>query len=283
MDPTIKDFEAAIAELESVVKQLEAGDLALETSLALYERGVQLSRFCHARLDAAERRIEILNERGELTRGAARPRRREPGRGSVMTPFEAFATECRGAVDEALDRWLPRPPRCPAVVAEAMRYSVMAGGKRLRPILALAAADAVAAARGESRPAARTLALPAACALETDPHLLAHPRRPAGDGRRLPAPRAADAARGQRRRHGHPRRRRAAGRSVRAAGPRACRRAARRPQAARARAGRGCRRARRHGRRTGHRPVRRRAHAGSGQHARRHGARPTCTRARPGR
>ena len=67
MDPTIKDFEAAIAELEAVVKQLEGGDLALETSLALYERGVQLSRFCHARLDAADRRIEILNERGELT------------------------------------------------------------------------------------------------------------------------------------------------------------------------------------------------------------------------
>jgi exodeoxyribonuclease VII small subunit len=67
MDPTIKDFEAAIAELEAVVKQLEAGDLALETSLALYERGVQLSRFCHARLDAADRRIEVLNERGELT------------------------------------------------------------------------------------------------------------------------------------------------------------------------------------------------------------------------
>ena len=33
---------------------------------ALYERGVQLSRFCHARLEEAEHRIEILNERGEL-------------------------------------------------------------------------------------------------------------------------------------------------------------------------------------------------------------------------
>ncbi len=65
-DPSIKDFEAAIAELESIVKQLEEGDLALEQSLALYERGVQLSRFCHARLEAAERRIEILSERGEL-------------------------------------------------------------------------------------------------------------------------------------------------------------------------------------------------------------------------
>ena len=80
--------------------------------------------------------------------------------------FDAFAAASRAAVDAALDRVLPRPPACPAVVAEAMRYSVMAGGKRLRPILALAAADAVAAARGESADAALALALPAACALE---------------------------------------------------------------------------------------------------------------------
>ena len=66
MDTSIKDFEAAIAELEAIVKKLEEGDLALEQSLALYERGVQLSRFCHAQLEEAERRIEILNERGEL-------------------------------------------------------------------------------------------------------------------------------------------------------------------------------------------------------------------------
>ncbi len=66
MDPTIKDFEAAIAELETTVKRLEEGDLPLEKSLELYERGVQLSRFCHARLEEAERRIEILDERGEL-------------------------------------------------------------------------------------------------------------------------------------------------------------------------------------------------------------------------
>ena len=65
-DPTIKDFEAAIAELESIVRKLEEGDLPLETSLQLYERGVQLSRFCHSRLEEAERRIEVLNDRGEL-------------------------------------------------------------------------------------------------------------------------------------------------------------------------------------------------------------------------
>jgi exodeoxyribonuclease VII small subunit len=67
MDSTIKDFEAAIAELESIVKKLEEGDLALETSLQLFERGVQLSRFCHAQLEQAEKRIEILNERGRLS------------------------------------------------------------------------------------------------------------------------------------------------------------------------------------------------------------------------
>ncbi len=65
MDLTIKDFEAAIAELEAVVKKLEDGDLTLEKSLELYERGVQLSRFCHARIEEAERRIEVLDERGE--------------------------------------------------------------------------------------------------------------------------------------------------------------------------------------------------------------------------
>ena len=65
-DTSIKDFEGAIAELETIVKKLEEGELPLEQSLALYERGVQLSRFCHARLEEAERRIEILTERGEL-------------------------------------------------------------------------------------------------------------------------------------------------------------------------------------------------------------------------
>lgn len=66
MDTTIKDFEAALTELEAIVKKLEDGDQTLESSLALYERGVQLSRFCHARLEDAERRIEVLNERGGI-------------------------------------------------------------------------------------------------------------------------------------------------------------------------------------------------------------------------
>jgi exodeoxyribonuclease VII small subunit len=63
---SIKDFESAIAELEKIVKQLEEGDLSLDKSLALFERGVELSRYCHEQLGAAQRRIEVLTERGEL-------------------------------------------------------------------------------------------------------------------------------------------------------------------------------------------------------------------------
>jgi exodeoxyribonuclease VII small subunit len=71
MTDTIRTFESAIAELEKIVKQLEDGDLALDTSLALFERGVELSRYCHEQLGAAERRIEVLTARGELEDGSA--------------------------------------------------------------------------------------------------------------------------------------------------------------------------------------------------------------------
>lgn len=79
--PSIKDFEAAIAELESIVKKLEeGGDLSLEESLKYYERGVTLSKFCHARLEDAERRIELLSERGDLRPAPATLSGDEPDR-----------------------------------------------------------------------------------------------------------------------------------------------------------------------------------------------------------
>lgn len=66
MSETVRDFESAAAELASIVKTMEEGDLTLEKSLELYERGVELSRYCHMRLEEAERRIEILTDRGDL-------------------------------------------------------------------------------------------------------------------------------------------------------------------------------------------------------------------------
>jgi geranylgeranyl pyrophosphate synthase len=78
-----------------------------------------------------------------------------------------FLDDARTRVDAALERFLPAPPACPEIVSEAMRYSVFAGGKRLRPILTLAAADAVSRHDGaQARQPAVDLALPAACAIE---------------------------------------------------------------------------------------------------------------------
>jgi geranylgeranyl diphosphate synthase type II len=75
-----------------------------------------------------------------------------------------FLEHARIQIDEGLERYLPRPPACPMIVSDAMRYSVFAGGKRLRPTLTLAAADAVA--RTSLRREVAALALPAACAVE---------------------------------------------------------------------------------------------------------------------
>jgi geranylgeranyl diphosphate synthase type II len=98
----------------------------------------------------------------------------------------AFLEHARVQIDEALERHLPRPPICPAIVSEAMRYSVFAGGKRLRPTLTLAAADAVERS-GAARPAgvegsAVDLAMPAACAVEMiHTYSLVHDDLPAMD------------------------------------------------------------------------------------------------------
>ena len=80
--------------------------------------------------------------------------------------FADYAETRRQEVEAALARHLPAPPAVPAVVADAMRYSLMAGGKRLRPLLVLAGAEGVAQATGGSEAAARDAAMPAACALE---------------------------------------------------------------------------------------------------------------------
>ncbi len=65
-EPSIKDFESALNELESLVKTLEDGNLTLEKSLELFERGVELSRYCHTRLEEAEKRIDVLTDQGEV-------------------------------------------------------------------------------------------------------------------------------------------------------------------------------------------------------------------------
>ena len=53
-------FEQALTALEQVVRQLESGDVPLDESITLYERGEELRKACQARLDAAQARIEAI-------------------------------------------------------------------------------------------------------------------------------------------------------------------------------------------------------------------------------
>ena len=69
-------FEQALAALETVVKRLESGDVPLDESIALYERGEALRAACQQRLDAAQARIE------KIVAGA-------DGRAQSTQPFDA--------------------------------------------------------------------------------------------------------------------------------------------------------------------------------------------------
>jgi exodeoxyribonuclease VII small subunit len=77
----IKDFETALKSLEEIVGQLESGDLTLDRALELFEEGVKISRYCNAKLEEAQRRVEVLTR---ASSGA-----------QVATPFE-LADEPRG-------------------------------------------------------------------------------------------------------------------------------------------------------------------------------------------
>ena len=59
-------FEAALAELETLVTQMESGELSLDESLKAFERGVSLARQCQIELKQAEQRVQVLTAEGEL-------------------------------------------------------------------------------------------------------------------------------------------------------------------------------------------------------------------------
>ena len=99
--------------------------------------------------------------------------------------FKHYVRERRADIEQALEADLPRPPACPPVIADAMRYSVLAGGKRLRPILTLASAEAVLDHDGADpklRESGLALTMPAACAVELiHTYSLVHDDLPAMD------------------------------------------------------------------------------------------------------
>src|SRR5687767_13956527 len=68
------NFEQALAELEKIVARMESGELSLEQSLATHKRGLELARFCHQKLEAAQQQVKVLE-------------------GEVLKPLERMAPE----------------------------------------------------------------------------------------------------------------------------------------------------------------------------------------------
>lgn len=58
-------FEAGLERLETIVRELEEGDLPLEKALSLFEEGVQVSTTCRRKLEEAESRVEVLLKKGD--------------------------------------------------------------------------------------------------------------------------------------------------------------------------------------------------------------------------
>ncbi len=55
-----KNFESALAKLEQIATELEAGDLPLESSLKKFDEGIQLVQFCSGKLEEAKNRVDLL-------------------------------------------------------------------------------------------------------------------------------------------------------------------------------------------------------------------------------
>ncbi len=79
--PEELSFEAALKRLEEVLDSLEHGDLPLEEAMGAFEEGVRLVRYCHQKLDEADKRVELLLK-DEAGRFFTRPFPEEEGEGS---------------------------------------------------------------------------------------------------------------------------------------------------------------------------------------------------------
>ena len=140
-------YEDALAELERLVQPMEAGQLPLDRLLDSYRRGAELLELLPRAPGAVEEQVKVLED-GQLkpwTRRMKRGRLRRLGARASSTPSRRRST-----------RWVPAD--APAGLGEAMRYGVLDGGKRLRPLLVLAACEAVArpARGGAARRRARS-------------------------------------------------------------------------------------------------------------------------------
>ena len=144
-------FENAVTELDAIVQAMESADgLSLEQSLEHYQRGVELMRYCRS----AARRTP--NSASGCCRATPWKTFRR-GRGAMSadsTAFLAWMAKIQQRTETALASTLPDAAIAPARLHEAMRYAVLGGGKRVRPLLVHAAGEIAARRGGDARPVA---------------------------------------------------------------------------------------------------------------------------------
>ena len=177
-------LDRIVDRLERAAAELRSGDLDPERAAALVDECARLAAEAGTQLDREVRAVDGPGPAGQLALDQL-----------------SYPEHLRGQVEDYLAALRFADEPAAAGLEEAMRYSLLAGGKRIRPVLALATASALG-----REPAT---VLPLAAALELIHTYSPDPRRPAGDGRRRPAPRAADLPRQVRRGRRDPRRRRA--------------------------------------------------------------------------
>ena len=142
-------FEEALSELEDIVKTLEAGQGTLEQAIGAYERGTALKLHCQAKLKEAQEKVEKITLAPDGGVGTApsgnrltetrHAREEDTHVGGLQDQLRRSAK----LIDDMLDTLLPRDDVPEARLFDAMRYSTLGGGKRLRPFLVVTSARAV--------------------------------------------------------------------------------------------------------------------------------------------
>jgi geranylgeranyl diphosphate synthase, type II len=141
------DFEQSLADLQTLVERLENGELSLEDSLTAFEQGIGLTRDCQSALAQAEQKVQVLLERdGELAE--------EPFDAEQSAMIDVYQISSQARVNAALEPLVCGAKPGVGRLYEAMRYSVMNGGKRVRPLLAYAACEALGADAAQANGAA---------------------------------------------------------------------------------------------------------------------------------
>ena len=132
-------FEDALLRLEEAANALESGDLPLAELLKTFEDGMEYVEICQDRLQKAEAEWIKCCRKNKIRSLRCRLYWRK------KAMFKAYCKAKLPLIDEALQKAMSIEGEIAPTIFDSMRYSLFAGGKRLRPVLLLAAADAVGA------------------------------------------------------------------------------------------------------------------------------------------